>query len=144
MPTYCFTNHETGETLERVFRIADVPKRIRAYGEVFVRDIAAEHQGSSYLNRKKGRQWPMKSDAAGCHPADCAAWEADAASRGVPTEFERGTGRAVFRSREHRKRYCEARGIYDRSGGYGDPQQSTKVEVPNKDAVDYSRKDAQY
>ena len=31
-------------------------------------------------------------------------------------------GRAIFNSRAHRKRYCESIGMFDRNGGYGDPQ----------------------
>jgi hypothetical protein len=93
MPTFCFTNPNSGETVERVFSVMRIPKRILIQGEVFLRDISAEHRGESY---------------------------------------------------KIRKRYCESRGIYDRSGGYGDPQQRERVEVPNKDQIDYDRSDAKF
>lgn len=65
--------------------------------------------------------WPMCSDAAGVHPDQVAEAQAAATGLGVPTEFT-PDGRAVFRSPRHRKLYCEAVGLYDRNGGYGDPQ----------------------
>jgi hypothetical protein len=144
MPTFCFTNPNSGETVERVFSVMRIPKRILIQGEVFLRDISAEHRGESYKIRKRKCGVWQKSDAAGCHPLQAAEYERDAAERGVPTEFDRRTGQAIFRSREHRKRYCESRGIYDRSGGYGDPQQRERVEVPNKDQIDYDRSDAKF
>ena len=47
--------------------------------------------------------------------------EAHAESIGVPTEFDKESGDAIFRSRGHRKRYCRACGFHDKDGGYGDP-----------------------
>ena len=43
-------------------------------------------------------------------------------SRGVTTDFDT-KGRPIFTSRTHRRRHCEALGVFDKNGGYGDPQQ---------------------
>lgn len=64
--------------------------------------------------------WPIKSDALGVHPKQAREAEEHARQKGVPTEFT-PQGQPVFRSREHRKQYCRAYGVYDRNGGYGDP-----------------------
>lgn len=66
--------------------------------------------------------WPMVSEAAGVHPKNIKVAMQHAREHGVPTEFTED-GRAIFTSRQHRKRYCELPGVnlYDRNGGDGDP-----------------------
>jgi len=64
--------------------------------------------------------WPMESDACGCHPDQREEFMRTAAAHGIPTEFNHD-GCAIFTSREHRKRFCETFGYYDRNAGYGDP-----------------------
>ncbi len=116
MPTYCYTN-EDGETIERRMSMKKVRKSIRVKGVKFTRDIAAENAG--YTDTPGA--WPMKSDAAGVHPSQIGEAREHAAKVGVPTDFT-PDGRAIFTSRLHRKSYCEAHGLYDRNGGYGDPR----------------------
>jgi hypothetical protein len=84
---------------------------------VMQRDLLAEQGGVVH----RCGCWPMYSDAAGV--AEHQVPEAMAHSRriGIPTDFTQD-GRAIFTSREHRKKYCEAIGLYDRNGGYSDPQ----------------------
>ena len=65
--------------------------------------------------------WPMNSSAAGCHPDQIGEAHAESVRQGVPTQFT-SEGDAIFESRSHRKKYCEANGLFDRSGGYGDAQ----------------------
>lgn len=65
-------------------------------------------------------KWPLKSDAAGVSVDEVDAAQKESARRGVPTEFDRNTGQAIFRSRGHRKEFCKAYGLIDRDGGYGD------------------------
>lgn len=55
-----------------------------------------------------------ESDAAGCHPSQASEFEADARKRGVPTEFDRNTGVARFRSRKHQRQYLKAYGMINR------------------------------
>ena len=75
--------------------------------------------GSPFSHKPKG--WPQHSDSAGCHPSQAGEYYEDSVRRGVPTQFDPDTGQAIFTSRLHRKKYCEARGITDRNAGYGDP-----------------------
>jgi len=63
----------------------------------------------------------------GVHPAQRMEAMAEADRLGIPTEFNE-QGQAVFRDRNHRKRYCEAFGYFDRDGGYSDPQPHGNVE----------------
>lgn len=65
-------------------------------------------------------KWPLKSDAAGVNPEEVNAAQDEAKRRGVPTEFDRDTGQAVFRSRSHRKEFCKAFHLRDQDAGYGD------------------------
>jgi len=85
-------------------------------GKPMRRDLIAEHGGT----KDTPGTWPMESDAAGVNPVQIPKARAYARKMGVPTEFNPKTGAAIFTSRDHRKRHCEATGLYDRNGGYGD------------------------
>lgn len=65
--------------------------------------------------------WPMHSDAAGVNPNQREEAYRESVASGVPTHFD-SSGCAIFTSQGHRRKYCEAHGLYDRNGGYGDPQ----------------------
>lgn len=69
--------------------------------------------------------WPMKSEALGVHPSQVNSAREHAKKIGIPTEYT-NDGCPVFTSKSHRKRFCEHPTIrvYDRDGGYGDPQKS--------------------
>jgi hypothetical protein len=73
--------------------------------------------------------WPMHSYAAGVSPDQRKeAYEASVKA-GVPTYFDEN-GDAVFKSRAHRKKYCEAVGLYDRDAGYGDATPEGRLDGP--------------
>lgn len=119
MPVYCYTaeTDHGGETIERFFCMDDKPASIDlGDGRIAYRDIAAEHAG--FTNSPD--IWPMASDAAGVHPNQVEGVRDRARQRGIPTEFTRD-GRPIFTSARHRKRYCEAVGLYDRNAGPSDP-----------------------
>lgn len=120
MPRYCFTNR-AGETVERVFALGAAPRFIYlARGgkrAKFKRNVVAEHRHT----RDVSGTWPMKSDAAGVAPSQVQEAREHSVKIGIPTDFT-PDGRAIFHSRLHRKQYCEAIGLYDRNGGYSDPQ----------------------
>lgn len=80
------------------------------------RDFIAEH---GQFKDTPGN-WPMESDAAGINPDQIPEAMAYNERMGVPTQYNPETGAAIFTSREHRKRFCEISGLYDRNGGYGD------------------------
>lgn len=117
MPTYCFTNPDCG-TLEFVYGLDECPEQVCVEGLVYERDIASE-QGARMSVRCTN--WPMKSDALGVHESQIGEATEEARRCGVPTEFTKD-GRAILTSAKHRKAYAEMYGMYDRNGGYGDPQ----------------------
>ena len=64
--------------------------------------------------------WPMASYAAGVHPDEVPEMKKYDKEHGVPTEYN-NDGDPIFTSRTHRKQYCEAHHLFDRSAGYNDP-----------------------
>lgn len=67
------------------------------------------------------RTWVMKSDAMGINPDQrLDAMKADE-QLGIKIEYDEA-GRAVFRSPNQYKRYCEAHGFFDRNAGYSGAQ----------------------
>lgn len=79
-----------------------------------------------------GGTWrrPLKSDALAVHPKQVKEAMADAAKKGVPTEFS-ADGSPIFTSARHRKKYCQAYGYFDKSAGYADAGPgSFKGELP--------------
>jgi hypothetical protein len=119
MPIYCYTTKD-GQTVERFFPMGQAPEKIRVGRRVARRDFAAEGKGG-FLPAN----WPMCSDAAGINPDQAVEAHAHSVKIGIPTEFN-SEGQAVFTSPHHRKRYCEAIGLYDRNGGYNDPQRQKR------------------
>lgn len=63
--------------------------------------------------------WPLISDAAGVHPEQIEDAMQGAKNLGVPTDFT-AEGQAIFRDRDHRRRFLRAHGYFDKHGGYGD------------------------
>ncbi len=57
-------------------------------------------------------KWPVHSDSEGVHPSQRQAAQDYLDRRGVPTQFDE-LGRAVFRSRDHYRRYCAAGGLQE-------------------------------
>ena len=64
--------------------------------------------------------WPMTSYAAGVHPKQIPEMEKFDKEHGVPTHYS-GDGDPSFTSPTHRRKYCEAHGIFDRNAGHSDP-----------------------
>lgn len=81
--------------------------------------------------------WPMHSDAAGVNPKQIAEQMAYDVSMGVPTEYDQ-EGCAIYTGPEHRKRHCEANGLFDRNGGYADPQRGVNPIVMSEPAASFS------
>jgi len=120
MPTYCFKCSECGYTESEIRPMAkaNAEKFCSGCGSLSNRDLRAEH--GNFKNC--AANWPMESDAAGVDVSQVSEATAHARAVGVPTEFNPETGNPIFTSRNHRKRYCEAVGLYDRNGGYSDPR----------------------
>lgn len=121
MPVYCFKCPGCGSQKEVVRPIRDraLPELCDVDAMVMHRDVEQEMGG---IHTTPPGNWPLLSDAAGVQPDQIPEAMEHARKVGIPTDFT-PDGRAIFTDRGHRKRYCEAIGLYDRSGGYGDPQQ---------------------
>lgn len=123
MPTYVYVDPESGDKYEFPMTIAEMlcreeerPDWIKFEGRWLKRDLASEHAPTS----GGCGIWPMRSDAAGVHPDQTGEAHENSVRLGVPTQFDRRTGQAIFTDRTHRKRYLSAVGFIDRNGGYGD------------------------
>ena len=82
---------------------------------VMVRDFHAE-SGRQY----HGDIWPMASYAAGVHPKQIPEMKKFDREHGVPTDYTE-EGDPVLTSPSHRRKYCQAHGLFDRNAGYSDP-----------------------
>ena len=121
MAFYSYTCEKCGETQGLAFGMKEEHPAntvCLACGGNAKRDIAADRGGSCHST---GKGWPMLSDAMAVHPDQIQETREHAARHGVPTDFV-PDGRPILLSRNHRKRYGELIGQYDRNGGYGDPQ----------------------
>lgn len=110
------------------------------------RDALDEFYKTLYHRTRKtgraggNRPWsrPLASDALAVHPKQVKEATDDAAKKGVPTDFD-SLGRPLFRDRNHRKRYCQAYGFYDRDAGYSDAQKGqTRLSGYKEPEPDYS------
>lgn len=105
----------------------DVLRQVVIKGDLYQRLVAdelAEEGGLTQGEKSHGRlsaTYPMKSDAAGIHPSQIPEAREHFAKMGIKVDYTRD-GRAIFESPGHRKQVCEAMGLYDRNGGYSDPQ----------------------
>lgn len=122
MPTYCYKREDNGDRFELTMTIREMSERqddrqrIKLPSGVWAtRDYISEDS-----RRPPPGNWPMASDAAGVHPDQRKEAQDHSKTIGIPTEFT-ADGAAVFRSPSHRKRYCEAIGLFDRNAGPSDP-----------------------
>jgi len=115
MASFCYSNN--GDVIVLDFSCGGAPGQTRIDGKIWKRDIAAEHApGRGQITGK----WPIHSDAAGVGPGQVDEAMAEAKKLGVPTEYDRKTGCAIFTDRKHRKKFCRAHGLHDNDGGFGD------------------------
>lgn len=115
MPTYCFRNGN--KVIEEVHSMENIPEKIERNGKIYKRDFKAEFMAQYTQNPAA---WPIKSRALAVHPSQRQEYIDFAKDHGVPTDFDK-EGHPEFRTRKHRKEYCELVGAIDLDGGYGDP-----------------------
>ncbi len=117
MPLYRYKCPACGASKEVFKDMAeyDLPELCDADSFVMYKDFMTKH--------RKGfaSTYPMTSNAAGVAPKQAREATEHATSIGVPTHFN-SDGDPEFTSKKHRKDYCEKVGLYDRNGGYSDPQ----------------------
>lgn len=121
MPVYCYTHRDSDDNVtslvERIYSVHDDrPKTIMHNGIRHTRDIRCEH--GDY--RQVCGNWPLKSDALGCHPDQIPEMQQAYAKQGVDVNFDKDTGQAILRDRSHRRDVMRVAGIHDRDAGYGD------------------------
>lgn len=118
MPTYCFTCNTCVTTEEIVCSWKDRPAEVVCpkCGVLCRRDVQAEAGG---VKDTLGN-WPLDSEAVGCHPDQVGEFNKVAKKITPGVEFLPG-GKARFHSKKARTRYCKAMGYKDRCGGYDDP-----------------------
>lgn len=114
-------------TVKTVYKIVD-GKVCKVLSSHLATELAEDAQQfkSDWLEPRgmKGKaipQWPIHSEAAAVDPEDIPYATEFLKKRGVNTEFDK-IGCPIFTSQAHRKKHCEAVGLYDRNAGYGDPQ----------------------
>jgi len=117
MATFCYRNPENDRIYERNFPCGEAPETVEVDGVVCERSIAAEAAGQGGLQTST---WPMRSNALAVHPTQREEYSRFSVKHGVPTEFD-VMGRPVFRTKKHRREYCDLVGATDFDGGYGDP-----------------------
>ena len=64
--------------------------------------------------------WPMASYAAGVNPKQIPEMREFDKEHGVPTDYT-SEGDPIMKSPAHRRKYCEAHGLFDRNAGLNDP-----------------------
>jgi hypothetical protein len=116
MPTYTFVCKTCGQNKEivRPMKDSSLPVFCDKDNTEMFRNLNADF-GKQHF----GDIWPMVSYAAGVHPDDVPAEQKFDREHGVPTEYRDGD--PVFTSPAHRKKYCEAHGLFDRNAGFRDP-----------------------
>jgi len=122
MPMYEFITDE-GEIVEIQMPFAEFDKRVKD-GVIKLDD---GRKAKSYFNPHKGlstvpANYPMVSSAAGVHPAQIKEHMAYLRAKGCGEVEHTKDGDVVFADKHQRKKVCEALGLFDRNGGYGDPQ----------------------
>lgn len=99
-----------------------MPKKMPSTAKRFWYDSKS---GKIVEGRAPGRallaRWPIHSESMGVHPSQREDLRKHLEECGVPTEVD-ADGCPILTGPEHRKRVAEARGFYDRNGGYSDPQ----------------------
>lgn len=122
MPTYCFRDGR-GKTVELFMTVTEMSRRTDKTGRIFHegrflrRDMAAEHGGF----RNTPGNWPKESDALGCAPDQIPHFMDVAKKAGASINFK-PDGTCVVADKASFKRFAEARGLYSRNAGYGDPR----------------------
>ncbi len=122
MPMYEFTK-ESGEVVALSLSFAEFDKRVKD-GKIKLDDgeTASYSWDQHKLTSTVPSTYPMVCTAAGVHPAQIKDQVEHLKKMGLGFIEHTSDGDPIFQDRNQRKRVCEALGLYDRSGGYGDPQ----------------------
>jgi hypothetical protein len=122
MPMYEFKTDD-GEIVELSMSFAEFDRRVKD-GKLIMND---GRSATSYFNPRAGistvpANYPMVSSAAGVHPDQVKEHMDHLRSMGCGQVNHTKDGDVIFESKGQRKKVCEALGLFDRNGSYGDPQ----------------------
>lgn len=117
MPQYTFSCGacDRKQVVTRPMSESDAPVLCEVDSFVMRRDYQAD-----FGKQHHGDTYPFASYAAGVSPSEVPAMREIDKKNGVPTDYSED-GDPIFRTPKHRKKYCEAHGLYDRDAGYSDP-----------------------
>ena len=87
--------------------------------DVASRSEPMDFSGSGYTRAAPGT-WPRVSESHAVHPSQIQEAQEYLAKKGVYTEFEQHTGRAVFRDKAHKRAHLRAINACDPDASYGD------------------------
>ena len=122
MPVYEFKTDD-GEIVELQMPFAEFDRRVKN-GVIKLED---GRKATSYFNPGSAistvpANYPMVSSAAGVHPAQVKEHMEHLRKMGCGQVNHTKDGDIIFESKGQRKKVCEALGLFDRNGSYGDPQ----------------------
>ena len=117
MPQYSYKCPACGNKQTVIRSMKDSQKVVLCDEDSFV--MQRDYQ-SDFGKQRFGDIWPYASYAAGVSPDQIPEMQKVDRENGVPTEYT-SDGDPIFRSRRHRKKYCQVHNLYDRNAGYGDP-----------------------
>jgi hypothetical protein len=132
--TYLYRIRDTGELVgvkmacgEKLARETTGGFIVLPAGEEAVRAFQEELAKDGFKPRQKTRcptaaTWPMTTILGGVNPEQIPELRSLWQERGVTGCDVLPNGDVVWESRQARKKDCEARGLFDRDGGYGDAQ----------------------
>lgn len=127
MPVYEFKTDD-GDVVELFMPFAEYDRRVKD-GAIKLDD---GRTANSFWNPKSlistvPSCYPMVSEAAGVHPAQIKEQQAALRSAGVRTTHYTKDGNPIFEDKSHRREALTAMGMYDRNGGYSDPQPKVRT-----------------
>jgi hypothetical protein len=127
MPTYEFKTDD-GEIVELFMPFAEHDRRVKN-GVIKLDD---GRKAVSYFNPGSGistvpANYPMVSSAAGVHPAQIKEQMDHLRKKGCGEVEHNKDGDVIFQDSRQRKKVCEALGLFDRNGGYGDPSSTHRT-----------------
>lgn len=129
MPIYEFQTAD-GDVVEMVMPFAEFDRRVKD-GKITLDD---GREATSYFNPHAGIStvpscYPMVSSAAGVHPGQIKEHMAHLQAMGCGQVNHTKDGDVIFEDKRQRKKVCETLGLFDRNGGYGDPQAKVRTSV---------------
>lgn len=116
MPTYLFEKTD-GQAVELVMPFSELEKRqYSREGGQFIKLDNGEEAKRIYVpcGGMSSSVWPKESAAAGVAPEQVQEAMAHDRESGVPTEYNRRTGDAIFTSTAHQRKYLKLHGLVDR------------------------------